>query len=258
MKGVPIFITLDGRTQNILGWSRELSMSPDTIRRRHARGLPPEEILRPGHAQVTYTYDGRTQTQRAWAKELGITPSTLSHNVSKHGVEGALKPKGVMAFGKIQRLSQHAKEHGMSRQALDVRLARGMQLEEALTKPLAKVSPRTPWGALYAYKGQERTWAGWAKVLGCHPETLRQRYLKGWSVAKVLGTPVRERFAYKGQKHTWVEWAKILKCNPSTLRLRHRKGWPIEKVLGTPVRGWGTGTLRLQRGAGSQEKSNQE
>lgn len=40
------FLTLNGHTMSIVGWARELGVRPETIRRRLARGLTLEQVLK--------------------------------------------------------------------------------------------------------------------------------------------------------------------------------------------------------------------
>ena len=114
---------------------------------------------------------------------------------------------------------------------------------------------------MISYKGETRSVADWASVLGVNQSTLYMRVKAGWPSEKVLSTPIRfqdlpartkEPFrinplsvqpekrnityiSFRGESKSIWEWAITLNVNPNTLYWRIKAGWPLEKVL-SPVR----------------------
>lgn len=82
------------------------------------------------------TFNRRTQCLKAWAAELGISVSSLSVRLDAWTLEAALTtPPAVHRTSDLTKL---AREHGLSRILLEVRLAKGWPLDKALSTPARK------------------------------------------------------------------------------------------------------------------------
>ncbi len=83
-------VMLQGRTQKLNAWAKELGVSAKAVKTRVARGQSPRDALitpvRPPKQSFQATLDGRTQNLKAWAVELGVSYSTVYARV-KLGME---------------------------------------------------------------------------------------------------------------------------------------------------------------------------
>lgn len=102
-----IFLTFNGKTQNVADWCKELGLNVGTVRGRLKKGWSTEEALTgKGHnlskgVPRMLFYDGREQSVTGWARELNINKSTLFSRLNKGwSVEEALtgvRNKGVVS-----------------------------------------------------------------------------------------------------------------------------------------------------------------
>lgn len=129
--------TID-RRDGSLGYSKE-----------NCRWATPKEQQSNISTNVNIEFHGKSQNIGAWAKELGLDASNLAWRL-RNGwtIEQALTTKPhtgnrtnktgqrLIEFrGETKCLSEWAREYGMSVALLRLRLAKGMCVEEALTKP---------------------------------------------------------------------------------------------------------------------------
>ena len=77
-------ITLDGRTQTMAQWTREIGISAATIHARLARGDSIADALRPADQPRKITFKGKSQTVSEWSKELGIQEMTIRQRLNSH------------------------------------------------------------------------------------------------------------------------------------------------------------------------------
>jgi len=82
------FITMDGKTQNMKQWAKELGIPYSLVQSRIKHGWDPVEALRkpstdPSRCNCTLiTYAGKTQNVREWADELGVNYKTLHRRLA--------------------------------------------------------------------------------------------------------------------------------------------------------------------------------
>lgn len=255
--------TLDGRTQTLRAWSKELDIGYQTLHSRLLRlGWSVERALTTpvkttSGAPVThvYTHEGRTQELRDWAKELDMGYHILYGRFRRGwSVKRALttprKPQGkfITYDGQTQRVSDWAKELGVHSHTLHSRLNAGWTIKEAFTTPLRqkRTSYRHPRARLYTYDGRTQSLLEWARELGFAKGTLISRLKLGWTVEQALSLghyerPVsyhRQSYTYQGKTQTLKAWSQELDIAYRSLYSRLRRGWPVEKAFATPLRSW--------------------
>lgn len=76
-------------------------------------------------------------------------------------------------------MTEIAKEHGLTYDAVHQRIKKGMTLEKALKKPLRK-------NVFFTFNGQTKTMSEWARETGIPIPTLRYRKMHGWPDEKAL------------------------------------------------------------------------
>lgn len=83
------------------------------------------------------------------------------------------------------------------------------------------------------YRGEQKTMAEWAKLMGISLQTLANRINRsGWTVEKALTmTPRHNPVEFRGQKKNAREWARELGLRPKTVEERLRRGWSVERAL---------------------------
>lgn len=91
-------------------------------------------------------------------------------------------------------------------------------------------------GYRYEWKGQLRTLADWATVLGIKVKTLYGRLEEGWTVDRAFSTPVRKNTVTyvtmpNGEKMTPAHLADHLGLPRSTVASQLERGWSVEKIL---------------------------
>lgn len=92
------------------------------------------------------------------------------------------RAKVVTFNGKSQSIAAHARELGVSLQALSKRLRRGWNVEQTMTKPVHV-------NQLITFNGKTLTAYGWAKELGVTNHSIMRRLAKGMSVEEALTKP---------------------------------------------------------------------
>lgn len=102
--------------------------------------------------------------------------------------------------GKSLSLAQWAKVTGMSYDHIRSRYRMGWDMESMIRTEKNqhhKERAYTTNSKLLTYKGETLTVAQWAKRLGTSYDVLRSRLRYGWSIEKVLETPVKKNSLYK-------------------------------------------------------------
>ena len=104
----PLVLELNGKTNSLRGWARELGMNASALSHRMKRGMtfkqavecdkhyvPPvvEKKRVRGKAPKLYTHNGETKNMSEWARQFGINPATLNARLTR-GVpfEQAINP----------------------------------------------------------------------------------------------------------------------------------------------------------------------
>jgi len=85
------------------------------------------------------------------------------------------------------------------------------------------------------YKGRRQTVTQWAREIGVHKHTLRDRLNRGWPLEKALTTEAK-RFHYldfAGERRTIAEWARHLGVKRTIIKDRLLDGWSVEEALTT-------------------------
>ncbi len=109
-------LTLNGRTQLMGEWARELGMrSTATLSQRLIRGMSEAEALSrpvgiPTPHRLPLTLNGRTQSRKAWSQELGIPLSTIARRV-QHGLSDA----EALSLSRSPRVKRHDPRSGRVR-----------------------------------------------------------------------------------------------------------------------------------------------
>lgn len=137
--------------------------------------------------------------------------------------------------GRVQSLSQWAREVGLDRHAIEARLSNGWTVERALTEPSGALHPSS---LMLEHDGQTLPLQEWANQLGFKGSTIHNRLRAGWTVDKALTTPT-DRVSYvrwNGESRTIPDWARVTGIPKSVLYARiNQLGWPVEKSFTTPV-----------------------
>lgn len=90
-------LTLNGKSQTMSQWAREIGVQPYEIYRRIERGMSTEEALRPKGEWKSHTrkitHNGKTQTIPQWANEIGVKEHVIYTRLRRGwSIEEALKP----------------------------------------------------------------------------------------------------------------------------------------------------------------------
>jgi len=89
---------------------------------------------------------------------------------------------------------------------------------------------------LLEYKGETKCVAEWTEISGLNKSTFNHRLRAGWSMEKIMTTPVHrpEIYSYKDIEDTLPNLAKMFNLSVAVFRKRLRRGWDIEEALETP------------------------
>ena len=137
------------------------------------------------------TYNGKTQLASEWAREIGMNYKTFLQRLDTLSIEEAfekpIKPNFfVLEYnGKKQTIKEWGKELGINPSTIQNRISKGMTIEEALTKPIAKKGENR----LITYQGKTQSLKRWAEELGISYKVLMDRlYSKKnqWSVERAF------------------------------------------------------------------------
>lgn len=138
------------------------------------------------------TYDGRTLTPTEWARIVGVSPTTILRRMAKD-----LPVEAILSSGRV------AKEFYQ----------------------------RDVSGELITYNDITLRLSEWAEKIGVHLDTLKHRYLQGYSAEDILkvgcfesGGNRRLLLTINGVSHSVSKWAELTGLNGNTIRQRFRKG----------------------------------
>lgn len=100
----------------------------------------------------------------------------------------------------------------------------------------------------YEAHGESKTLVQWAQQVGIHPDTIRQRLKRGFTVEQAIDPNGRafstaKTHTLNGKDHTIDEWAEIKGINRRTIDSRLRMGWTLEEALTRPVASNGRGRV---------------
>lgn len=93
---------------------------------------------------------------------------------------------------------------------------------------------------LITYNGETKTIQQWADITGISNKTISQRIAAGWSIDKVMTTPIHTEFhnnpiTFNGTTLSKAEWARRLGLSHNAIANRIDRGWSVEKALTTPA-----------------------
>ena len=192
-------LTLDGRTQTISEWARELGIPPGVIFQRKRNGWSDERALtEPVNSMKMYELNGEVHSLTEWESITGIPMKTLHKRVTVQGMsmEEAVQDtnynrKYISFNGKTQSLAEWAREYGMNSFTLRERLVKtGWDMKEAISTPVREMNyPNAP--IVLTYQGRSQSVPEWSKEVGICTATLYDRKRKGWDDEKILTSPVR-------------------------------------------------------------------
>jgi len=139
-----------GETKKLPDWAREYGISNTVLLKRIKLGWDFEKaLLTPVEAQeaVLLTCNGETKSLANWEKSAGFKNNVIGKRLALGwSVEDAItKPLHVntnrvkerlFTIGnETKRLSEWARQYGLTSSAVNARLKKGMSIEEAITKP---------------------------------------------------------------------------------------------------------------------------
>lgn len=192
-------LTLDGRTQTMSEWSRELAIPLGVIHQRKRNGWSDERALtEPVNSMKMYELNGEMHSLTEWEGITGIPMKTLHKRVTVQGLsmEEAIQDtnfnrKYISFNGKTQSLAEWAREYGMNSFTLRERLVKtGWDMGEAISTPVREMNyPNTP--VVLTYQGRSQSVPAWSRETGISTAALYDRKRKGWDDEKILTTPVR-------------------------------------------------------------------
>lgn len=137
------------------------------------------------------TYNGKTQLASEWAKEIGMNYKTFLQRLDTLPInevfEKPIKPHFLILEydGRKQTIREWGKELEINPSTIQNRISKGMTIEEALTKPIAKKGENR----LITYQGKTQSLKMWAEELGISHKVLQDRlYSKKnqWSVERAF------------------------------------------------------------------------
>lgn len=199
-----------GETKSRSQWARDYGLTPECVRNRMAAGWTIEEALETPVDDNKHfiTYQERTQTIKAWSMELGISDKTLSHRllVKKLSPEEAFTNtpyQGRRTYytidGKTQTANEWAMEYGVKPRTIRQRLHNGMELKEALDKPVDIREPKKPKEKtrdctilMIELKGITKSLPDWCIEYNIGKGTVWNRHNLGWSWEEAVTTPVNK------------------------------------------------------------------
>lgn len=192
-------LTLDGVTQSVADWARELGVEYHVLANRVKAGWSDERILtQPLIPKKSHELNGEKHSFSEWEKITGISKGTLYGRCVLRGMsmEDAVKDKNYSCRylsynGKTMSIADWAREYGMDASLLRRRVCEyGWSMEKAISTPARKMNyPKAP--VVLTYQGRSQSVPEWSKETGICTETLYDRKRKGWDDEKILTTPIR-------------------------------------------------------------------
>ncbi len=240
-------VTINGKTQSVVAWARELGLKISTVYGRLQKGWSAIDALSNTpklHASLI-EYKGERKTIVEWATAYGLKVSLLRKRLRLGWtIEKALttpmcqgRTKTYYYKGTEKTLADWAVESGVSKKLLQDRLNRGWSIERAIETPAGDVRQ----ARMIKFRGKECSLHEISLMTGISMSTISDRLRKGWEIERAVSEPPdKERsksqnLEINGEIHTVTEWAK-LKGVPSRLILQRMAiGWPAEKAVMEPV-----------------------
>lgn len=141
--------------------------------------------------------------------------------------------KKHLVNGEMLCVVEAAEKYNLRVKVLEGRIADGMSMQEAVEKP-----QRAARNIRYPHNGKMLTIDEIANEIGIPRATARARLFKGWSVDRIILTPVEVQvkpISYNGKTQSMAKWAKELSIPQQTMVNRLGKlGWSVERAFSTP------------------------
>ncbi len=259
--------TAFGETKSITEWVADIrcsAASPGALLRRMRLGATLEEAILTDFP-LRYEAFGERKTLFQWSKDARCTVNyytVLKRLERGMTLETALAPREKVvhekerkyplhrAFGEAKTMRQWLRDPRclVTRYVLERRLARGMQLEQAMTMP-----SKQKW-VLTAF-GEAKVVTNWVKDERCVvlAKKLMERMEEGWDVeraltesvpgAKNVESTVGKLFAF-GEWNRMSAWARDERCEVTYYQLRKRilEGCDVEAAMIRPLATPGLGS----------------
>lgn len=170
---------------------------------------------------IYVTIDGLTKTISEWAEFSGINRSTLNSRYS-NGV------RGVMLLHKTEdtTFKQGHNRYDDKGHYEDMRISHGNNDIE-----------------IWELDGEKHSISEWGAIKGINEGTLRSRRSMGWSIEKILTTPIKtNKYAYKDEPRIDGKFIR---------QLRHKRNMTMKElgeqvgVAESTVQSWETGTRHI-------------
>ena len=78
-----VCVTVDGRTQTVAEWARELGIAPYTLYGRLKRGDSPSAAIRPVAPPKEITHNGMRATVREWSSRTGVAVRVINKRLAR-------------------------------------------------------------------------------------------------------------------------------------------------------------------------------
>lgn len=196
-----LYITYKGRTQTLAQWVRELDLDYEVTYHRLDEGWTIEDAFeKPQRFDgiTELTYNNKTQSIMEWAKETGMTYNTIRHRHNKglpvnEILETPQKEHDITKTyykGEYKSLREWARVLNIPFTTISYRLnTLHMSVEEAFETPVKAHTKDIE------YNGKTQSMTAWAHELGIPEHVMMYRVKAGWSMDKIVSTPVREKKA---------------------------------------------------------------
>lgn len=228
-------ITYQGRTLSIYAWAKELGFKYGTLRRRirfHGDDLDSvfgDELKSRPKRMVTF--NGVTKACHEWAREFSIPKTTLYARLNggwpiekalntpvqqhaRHGYRRRLEFEG-----RSLTIGEWAKEKGIAKTVIYLRLGYGWSVERTLTTPVKTMvrtdPPRHPRKArrkervVLSFRG--KSISEWAAISGVSTLAIYKRIREGWSIERAMTT---SKYEIAGRPKKGRATAKVLAMAP--------------------------------------------
>lgn len=125
--------------------------------------------------------------------------------------------------------SELARKLNINKDVLNMRLKRGMTLEEAINKPVDK-------GTLISYNNEIHNIKTWAEIINIPASVIADRLRLHWDIKKILTTPVKsivpnqKIIEYKGKNYSISSLAKTINVERHKLSKLLKEGLTIKEI----------------------------
>lgn len=132
--------------------------------------------------------------------DRNYTPGNCRWATIKQSANNKQNTRWLKYKGRTQSIDDWPAETGITYHVLTQRIHRlKWSVRKALTTPVRQVD------VLIEFRGRSKTLAQWAKVLKVSYISLWSRMRLGWSIERVLSTPLRGTSQYCGRGHRWIQ-----------------------------------------------------